>query len=47
MGVEIKSAVVLQKAVPVKMFGRIAVYSTVLSALVFLGMILWIAHKMP
>jgi hypothetical protein len=36
-----------KKAVPMKMSSRIAVYSTVLSALVFLGMILWIAHKMP
>ena len=36
-----------KKAVPRKMFSRIAVYSTVLSALAFLGMILWIAHKMP
>jgi hypothetical protein len=34
-------------AVRMKMFSRIAVYSTVLSALAFLGMILWIAHKMP
>ncbi len=36
-----------KKAVPMKMSSRIAVYSTVLSALAFLGMILWIAHKMP